>query len=131
VYLLTGRIVCQECGQQLDAHWTHDRPGCRGHGRIASTARASGTRNVYVREEQVLLFLAAQVPVLRQLALNGHDLVDVITEYLAEHEVVIRCGYCTWQLELDGVFIADGWPRRVTRVDNGRRRRRKAQDVAR
>lgn len=130
LYLLTGRIVCRECGRLLDAHWIHERPGyrCR-HGRTAATAGASGMRNVYVREEQALLFLAAHVPDLRQLALSGNDLKEVIAEYLAAHEIVIRCGYYTWQLELDGVLVAEGWPPRIARVNNGRRRRRKAQDA--
>lgn len=131
-YLLAGRIICAECGRQLDAHWTHERPGyrCR-HGRLASTARVGKARNVYVREEQALLFLTAHVAALREL-IGQHDVLNQrITEYLTIHEVVIRCGYYTWQLEVDGVPIADGWPPHIARLDNGRRWRRKAQDTAR
>lgn len=118
--------------RQLDAHWTHERPGyrCR-HGRLASTARVGKARNVYVREEQALLFLTAHVAALREL-IGQHDVLNQrITEYLTIHEVAIRCGYYTWQLEVDGVPIADGWPPHIARLDNGRRWRRKAQDTAR
>jgi hypothetical protein len=38
--------------------------------------------------------------------------LGVISGYLAEHEVTIRCGFYTWQLEVDGELMYDGWPPR-------------------
>ncbi|MEV0271513.1 recombinase family protein [Hamadaea sp. NPDC050747] len=134
VYLLTGLIFCQDCGRRLEAHWTHGRAGyrCR-HGHTATRQRGdAGPRTVYAREEQLLLLLAEQVPELRPPAGQGDRVRELIPEYLAGHEVAVRCGFYTWRLEVDGDLIFDGWPPRLARVDNGRRRRpRKAQDAAR
>jgi len=134
VYLLTRLIFCQDCGRRLEAHWTHGRAGYRcSHGHTATRQRGvDGPRTVYAREEQLLLLLAEQVPELRPLAEQCNHLAEVIPDYLAGHEVAVRCGFYTWQLEVDGELIFDGWPPRLARVDNGRRRRpRKAQDAAR
>jgi len=131
VYLLTGRILCQDCGRRLEAHWIHGRAGyrCR-HGHTASRNRAGGPRTVYAREEQALMFLAAHISELRHLTETADDQKEMIAEYLAAHDIELWCGYYTWQLDLDGVLVYDGWPPHVARIDNGRRRRpRKAQDA--
>nr|WP_255638831.1 recombinase family protein [Amycolatopsis sp. DSM 110486] len=63
-YELSGLVVCGVCGRRLEAHWVHGRPGyrCR-HGYSTAAPRpahgpAHGPRNVYVREDHLLVTLA-------------------------------------------------------------------------
>ncbi|MEV6964282.1 zinc ribbon domain-containing protein [Hamadaea sp. NPDC051192] len=120
MYLLTGLIFCQDCGRRLEAHWTHGRPGyrCR-HGHTATRRPTSELRTVDAREEQLLLLFAEQAPELGSFAGQSDRLRELIAGYLADHEVAVRCGFYTWQFEVDGELVFDGWPPHVTRVDNG------------
>lgn len=64
-YLLAGLIRCGPCGRLMDAHWVNGRAGyrCRhGHNsaRPASTGRP---RNLYVREDKLLVELAQRLKV--------------------------------------------------------------------
>jgi hypothetical protein len=65
---LTGMLFCQLCGRRLCGHWVHGRAGyrCRHGHTSAQVAEQDRRRNVYVRQDQVLMFLAAHVPQLRQ-----------------------------------------------------------------
>jgi hypothetical protein len=123
-------LICQICERLLEAHWVHGHAGyrCR-HGHHSTNERSDIPKNVYAREDQALLLLANRLPSLDAESTGGlnHPLIPQI---LAEHDVVIRCGHYTWQLEVRGELIYDGWPPRPTRVNNGRRRRPKAQSAA-
>jgi hypothetical protein len=113
-FLLTGMLFCQICGRRLSAHWVHGHAGyrCRhGHTR-AQVPRQDRRRNVYVRQDQVLMFLAAHIPQLRQL--HDGQLADTQTArstldaFQYERELAVRCDNYTWCLEIDGTTVFDG-----------------------
>ena len=60
-YLLAGLLVCGTCGRRLESAWSNGKPAyrCR-HGYTSATGPGPGRpKNVYVREDQILLRLAA------------------------------------------------------------------------
>lgn len=60
-YLLAGLVACGVCGRRMDSHWVHGRPGyrCR-HGHTTSRPRQpSHPRNLYIREDHLLAWLAS------------------------------------------------------------------------
>jgi hypothetical protein len=120
-FLLTGLLLCQECGRRLAAHWVHGRAGyrCR-HGHTSShLPRQDRRRNVYVRQDQVMMFLATHVPQLRQL--NDGQLADtdtarhILDAFRHDRELAVACNNYTWRLEVDGSTVFDGWPPRLPR----------------
>ncbi len=60
-YLLAGRLACGRCGRRLESGWSNGRPAyrCR-HGYTSATRPEPGRPgNTYVREDQILPYLAA------------------------------------------------------------------------
>jgi site-specific DNA recombinase len=60
-YLLAGLIACGRCGRRLESCWSYGRPAyrCR-HGYTSATVPdPARPKNTYVREDQILLHLAA------------------------------------------------------------------------
>jgi hypothetical protein len=90
-YLLTGLVICAECGRRLDAHWVHGRPGyrCR-HGYSSARSGAARARNVYWPERRIIdgllyrLSYAGELPFLADTS----DLLD----HLRARRLVVVCG---------------------------------------
>ena len=60
-YLLAGLLACGRCGRRLESAWSNGRPAyrCR-HGYTSATRPEPGRPgNTYVREDQILPYLAA------------------------------------------------------------------------
>ena len=60
-YLLAGLLACGRCGRRLESAWSNGRPAyrCR-HGYTSATRPDPGRpENTYVREDQILPYLAA------------------------------------------------------------------------
>ena len=119
-FVLTGLLFCQVCERRLSAHWVHGRPGyrCRHGHTSAHIPRQGRIRNVYVRPDQVLMFLAAHIPQLQRLD-RGYDAPDaartILARFQQDHELVIACNNYTWRLEKNGATAFDGWPPRLPR----------------
>jgi hypothetical protein len=62
-FRLAGLVLCQLCGRQFDAHWVHGRAGyrCRHGHTSAKLPERRREKNVYVREDQVLAFVAVHL----------------------------------------------------------------------
>lgn len=132
-FLLTGRLLCQECHRPLDANWVHGRSTYRCRHGYTSTAPAGerSSKQVYAREDQILVFLATHIDELRQAdaaASLGYTLNEqALDEYLRDNELFIVCGYEHWTLHLDGEIIAQAAPPRMARMRTPRRPRRRTQ----
>jgi hypothetical protein len=60
-YLVAGLLACGRCGPRLESAWSNGKPAyrCR-HGHTSAARPAPGrAKNTYVREDQILLHLAA------------------------------------------------------------------------
>ena len=60
-YLLAGLLACGRCGRRLESAWSNGKPAyrCR-HGYTGATgSRPDRPANLYIREDQILLRLAA------------------------------------------------------------------------
>ena len=57
---LAGQVRCRSCGRQMDSHWVNGRAGyrCRHGHNSARTRPADAARNIYVREDVLLVWLA-------------------------------------------------------------------------
>jgi len=64
-YLLAGLIRCGLCGRQMDAHWVNGRAGyrCRHGHNSARPAPPNRPRNLYIREDILLIELAQRLMV--------------------------------------------------------------------
>ena len=101
-YVLAGLVQCRLCGRRMDSHWVNGRAGyrCR-HGHHSARARpADAARNIYVREDVLLVRLA------RQLASDRHrsggdvepsTVEEVVARLRAESKVIV-CGRADWTL---------------------------------
>ena len=60
-YLLAGLLACGRCGRRLESAWSNGKPAYRCRHGHASAARPQPGRpgNTYVREDQILPYLAA------------------------------------------------------------------------
>ena len=87
---------------QMDSHWVNGRAGyrCR-HGHSSARARPSdAARNIYVREDVLLVWLA------RHLASDRHRpggdvesrTVEEVVAWLRAYSKVIVCGRADWTL---------------------------------
>jgi site-specific DNA recombinase len=88
VFRLAGLLVCRLCGRHLDAHWVHGRAAyrCRHGHRSSASPQRDRPGIVYVREDQVLIFLASHVPALRHLDPAAADGAELLAGYLAGYE---------------------------------------------
>jgi DNA invertase Pin-like site-specific DNA recombinase len=93
VYLLAGLMQCGFCGRRMDAHWVNNRPGYRCRHGHSSARPADATRpgNLYVREDETLVYLNAQLASLGA-DLNQHTLVN----QLREQRMMITCDGHDW-----------------------------------
>ncbi|WP_435823612.1 recombinase family protein [Micromonospora haikouensis] len=103
VYLLAGLMQCGLCGRRMDAHWVNHRPGyrCRHGHSSAKPADATRPGNLYVREDETLVYLSGQLACLGA-DLNQHNLV----KQLRDHGMTIICGVDGWMLGT----VADATP---------------------
>jgi len=122
VFLFTGLLFCHLCLRALDAHWVHDHAGyrCRhGHTstRIPGQDRA---RNIYVRQDRVLLFLAEHVSQLNYPLPHDDAALDMIahrlTAFRQNNDMIIICDRYTWRLEINGEAVFEGWPPHLPRT---------------
>jgi site-specific DNA recombinase len=122
-FALTGLLFCQLCGRRLCGHWVHSRAGyrCRHGHTSAQVAEQDRRRNVYVRQDQVLMFLATHVPQLRQL---DDERRLVLAAFQSVHELTVVCTNYTWRMEIDGITVFDGWPPQLPRREIPRQPRR-------
>ena len=101
-YVLAGLVQCRVCGRRMDSHWVNGRAGyrCR-HGHHSARARpADAARNIYVREDVLLVRLA------KHLASDRHrpgddvepsTVEEVVARLRAESKVIV-CGRADWTL---------------------------------
>ncbi|MEV6871492.1 recombinase family protein [Amycolatopsis sp. NPDC051128] len=97
VYRLSGLVQCGSCGRRMDSHWVNDRPGyrCR-HGYTSAQPRpATGLRNLYLREDDLLARVATH------LLTQGNPAQDVV-EHLRAHKLMINCDAGTLTLRSVG-----------------------------
>ncbi|OXM60507.1 recombinase family protein [Amycolatopsis vastitatis] len=86
VYQLSGLVRCGSCGRRMDSHWINDRPGyrCR-HGYTSAQPRpATGAKNLYLREDELLARIATH------LHAHGGPAHDVAA-YLRAQNLTINC----------------------------------------
>ncbi len=86
VYRLSGLVRCGSCGRRMDSHWVNGRPGyrCR-HGYTSAQPRpATGLKNLYLREDDLLARISAGL-----IAQGGpaHD----VAAYLRAQNLMINC----------------------------------------
>jgi site-specific DNA recombinase len=86
-------MQCGLCGRRMDAHWVNRRPGyrCRHGHSSAKPADATRRGNLYVREDETLVYLSAQFARL-SADLNQHSLV----KQLRDHGMMIICDGGGW-----------------------------------
>jgi Recombinase zinc beta ribbon domain len=60
-YLLAGMLACGRCGRRLESAWSNGKPAyrCRHGHTSAASSHPTRAKNTYVREDQILLHLAA------------------------------------------------------------------------
>jgi site-specific DNA recombinase len=83
--VLTGLILCGQCGRRLEAHWVHRRAGyrCR-HGRTtASGPQPDRPPNLYWREDALIRQISLRTP-----ELFGRRPTE-IAAYLRQHDLTI------------------------------------------
>ncbi|BCB83125.1 hypothetical protein Psuf_004380 [Phytohabitans suffuscus] len=86
-YLLAGLLRCQFCGRRMDAHWVNGRPGyrCRHGHTSAKQPAVDRPRNLYLREDQVLVQLSTELS--HTESRDPHELV----RYLRSNQIMIIC----------------------------------------
>jgi hypothetical protein len=101
-YVLAGLVQCRVCGRRMDSHWVNGRAGyrCR-HGHHSARARpADAARNIYVREDVLLLRLARQLTLDQgrpDRAVRPSTAREIVAWLRAESTVVV-CGRGDWTL---------------------------------
>ncbi|MBO3751118.1 recombinase family protein [Streptosporangiaceae bacterium NEAU-GS5] len=62
-YLLSGLVICGQCGRRMDSHWANQRPGyrCRHGHTSAKTRTPDQLKNLYVREDRLFDALAVRL----------------------------------------------------------------------
>jgi site-specific DNA recombinase len=102
--VLAGLVQCRVCGRRMDSHWVNVRAGyrCR-HGHRSAGARPSdAVRNIYVREDVLVVWLA------KYLASDRHrpggeveprSVEEVVARLRAQSKVIV-CGGADWTLAL-------------------------------
>lgn len=121
-FLLTGMLFCHHCLRALDAHWVHDHAGyrCR-HGHTTTRIhRQDRVRNIYVRQDRVLLYLAQHIPQLdHRTTIGGLDLAAIamaLATFRCDNNVIIICDRYTWRLEINNESVFEGWPPHLPRA---------------
>ena len=101
-YVLAGLVQCRSCGRRMDSHWVNGRAGyrCR-HGHHSARARPSdAARNIYVREDVLLVWLATHFASDRRRP--GGDVepstAEEVVARLRSESTVIVCGRANWTL---------------------------------
>lgn len=103
VYLLAGLMCCGLCGRRMDAHWVNNRPGyrCRHGHTSAKPADATQPGNLYVREDETMVYLSGQ------FARLGADLNQrSLIKELRDHGVTIICDVGGWLLGTEAVHAS-------------------------
>ena len=101
-YVLAGLVQCRLCGRRMDSHWANGRAGyrCRHGHQSARTRPADAARNIYVREDVLLVRLARQLTADQDRP--GGDVepstVREIVAWLRVESKVIVCGRGDWTL---------------------------------
>jgi len=101
-YMLAGLVQCRLCGRRMDSHWVNGRAGyrCR-HGHNSARSRPAGPpRNIYVREDVLLVRLARHLAPDRYR--SGGDVepstaAEIVARLRAESKVIV-CGRADWTL---------------------------------
>jgi hypothetical protein len=96
-YRLAGMIRCGLCGRLMDAHWVNGRAGyrCRHGHSSARPGPADRLRNLYVREDTLLIELA------QRLNMDGDDAVSPaveVVERLRSRTMVIVHDRAGWRV---------------------------------
>ncbi|GAA2392088.1 zinc ribbon domain-containing protein [Dactylosporangium salmoneum] len=90
-YQLVGLLRCGLCRRRLESCWSHGRPAYRcQHGHSSARPRGTGrTRNLYVREDRMIVILRA---LLREQNANleGQP-VWTLARHLRDHQLVVSC----------------------------------------
>jgi site-specific DNA recombinase len=101
-YVLAGLVQCRSCGRRVDSHWVNGRAGyrCR-HGHHSARARPSdAARNIYVREDVLLVWLATHFASDRRRsggAVEPSTAEEVVARLRSESTVIV-CGRANWTL---------------------------------
>ena len=101
-YVLAGLVQCRACGRRMDSHWVNGRAGyrCR-HGHHSARARpADAARNIYVREDVLLVWLATHFASDRRRsggAVEPSTAEEVVARLRAQSTVIV-CGRANWTL---------------------------------
>lgn len=101
-YMLAGLVQCRVCGRRMDSHWVNGRAGyrCRHGHQSARTRPADTVRNIYVREDVLLVWLAKYLASDRHRP--GDDIeastVEEVVAWLRAQSKVIVCGGADWTL---------------------------------
>ena len=101
-YVLAGLVQCRVCGRRMDSHWVN---GCAGyrcrHGHHSARARpADAARNIYVREDVLLVWLATHFASDRRRsggAVEPSTAEEVVARLRAQSTVIV-CGRANWTL---------------------------------
>ena len=100
--MLAGLVQCRVCGRRMDSHWVN---GCAGyrcrHGHHSARARpADAARNIYVREDVLLVWLATHFASDRRRsggAVEPSTAEEVVARLRAQSTVIV-CGRANWTL---------------------------------
>jgi hypothetical protein len=101
-YVLAGLVQCRVCGRRMDSHWANGRAGyrCRHGHRSAQARPADAVRNIYVREDVLLVWLTKYLASHRRPASDDvePDTVEEVVAWLRPESKVIVCGVADWTL---------------------------------
>jgi hypothetical protein len=116
-YLLAGLLACGRCGRRLESAWSNGKPAyrCR-HGHTTATRPEPGRpKNTYIREDQILPYLAAVAILLAGGSRPGDnrtaqitapaETADLIDQLRAAH-VVLTYDPDTRTLRTSGASVA-------------------------
>jgi hypothetical protein len=101
-YVLAGLVQYRVCGRRMDAHWVNGRAGyrCRHGHQSARTRPPDAARNIYVRED-VLLVVARHALRVRSAPIRRRRGVEHrrrSRRLVAGPSTVIVCGGADWTL---------------------------------
>ena len=101
-YVLAGLVQCRLCGRRMDSHWVNGRSGyCCRHGHNSARARpVDAARNVYVREDVLLVWLVWHLASDRHRSCGDVEpsTVEESVARLRAESTVILCGRADWAL---------------------------------
>lgn len=94
-YQLAGRLRCGRCGRAFESCWSHGRPAyrCR-HGQTSARPRNGRKRNLYVREDRIIMVLRGLMPDCGE----GPSAAQ-LADYLRQMDLVLLCTEAACTLE--------------------------------